>query len=316
MVSLPKAWVDSNGLEKNDEVELEAEGGWVTVAARPRGRPHREVVIPYPLPPEENIAADLTGAYLLGYDSIRIRGSPAIPSAEREKVRSLMRRLVGMEIVEEDSAEISAQFLLDASAISPQKTLRRMGHIVLGMYSDASAWLLGPGAAAPARRRRPDLLAVAGRDEEVNRQYFLLVRLTRSATIDRRLAGAFGLEGIDVLDYRVAANLLEGAGDAVVELAGSAGAPRAHRKKVHAAASRLGSVGAKAVEAFVSRDRKLAIEAIAQHRAFEEALRSAKASLGGGPDVPIGYLDTVYLLERTGRAWADIADLVQPVYSR
>ena len=60
---------------------------------------------------------------------------------------------------------------------------------------------------------------MSNRDVEVNRQYFLLVRLIRSTLVDKRLANAFNLENIDILDYRVAANLLENAGDSIVELA-------------------------------------------------------------------------------------------------
>ena len=312
MVSLPKEWVDSNGLGKNDEVEVQAASGSVTVVPGAGRRPAREIAISYPLPPDENVAADLTGAYLLGYDSIRIRGRGPIPAAERGKIRKSLRRLAGMEIVEEDSAEVGVQFMLDAAAVNPQKILRRMGRIVQGMYADTLA-----GMAAPARRRS-DLRAMAGRDDEVDRQYFLLVRLIRSAVAGGPPVGAFDLEVIDILDYRVAANLLEGAGDAVVELAAAVHAsaiPPSGLRGLRAAASGLEEAGRGAVEAFVAADRQRAVEAIARHRAFKDGVRRIKEALEGGTDVPAGYLDVVFALERAGRAWADIADLVKPVYA-
>ena len=46
-----------------------------------------------------------------------------------------------------------------------------------------------------------------------------MVRLIRSTLVDKRLANVFNIENIDILDYRVAANLLENAGDTIVELA-------------------------------------------------------------------------------------------------
>ena len=312
MVSLPKEWVEANGLGKNDEVEVEAARGSVTVQPGAGRRPSREIAISYPLPPDENIAADLTGAYLLGYDSIRIRGKGPIPAGEREKIRASMRRLAGMEIVEEDTSEVSVQFMLDAAAVNPQKILRRMGRIVHGMYADTVSGMLA------AAKRRSDLRGMADRDDEVDRQYFLIVRLIRGAVADRRMAGAFDLEAVDILDYRVAANLLEGAGDAVVELASAVYASSiapARLGRLHAAASELDAAGWAAVEAFVENDRQRAVEAIAQHRAFEGSVREIKESLEGGTDVPAGYLDIVFALERAGRTWADIADLVKPVYS-
>ena len=57
-----------------------------------------------------------------------------------------------------------------------------------------------------------NLQTIPNRDDEINRQYFLLVRFIRSTMVDRRLAGI--LPGnIDILDYRIAGNILETAGD-------------------------------------------------------------------------------------------------------
>ena len=121
-----------------------------------------------------------------------------------------MRRLVGMEIIEEDASHINMQFLLDATTLNPEKILKRMSSIALGMYDDVSNGLISDD--------KSNLQTISKRDVEVNRQYFLLVRLIRSTLVDKRLANAFNLENIDVLDYRVAANLLENAGDSIVEL--------------------------------------------------------------------------------------------------
>ena len=60
---------------------------------------------------------------------------------------------------------------------------------------------------------------IASRDDEVDRQYFLLVRLIRSAMMDRKLASKLNLSNIDILDYRIAANHLESAGDYIVDFA-------------------------------------------------------------------------------------------------
>ena len=48
-----------------------------------------------------------------------------------------------------------------------------------------------------------------------------LVRLIRSTISDKRLANVFHLENIDVLDYRIAANILETTSDTLVEIANS-----------------------------------------------------------------------------------------------
>jgi len=114
LVSLPKEWVDDNKLVKSTQVELETGKNSISITVNKENKSLKEVVISYPLPKEENIKADLTGAYLLGYDIIRIKGKTTIPVQDREKIRESMRRLVGVEIIEEDSSNIVIQFLLDA----------------------------------------------------------------------------------------------------------------------------------------------------------------------------------------------------------
>ena len=119
LVSLPKEWIDANNLGKGSQVELDTGSESISVSANPDARPSREIVISYPLPKEENIVADITGAYLLGFDMIRIDSKRSIPAQERENIRNSMRRLVGMEIIEEDASHINMQFLLDAATLNP-----------------------------------------------------------------------------------------------------------------------------------------------------------------------------------------------------
>ena len=310
LVSLPKDWVDSNKLTKNAEVEIETGQNSITITANKETRPSKEIVISYPLPEEENIVADLTGAYLLGYDVIVIKGKTSIPIGDREKIRNSMRRLVGMEIVEEDATAINMQFLLDATTLNPQKILKRISNIALGMFNDTISGLVDED--------RSNLRTIANRDDEVNRQYFLLVRLIRSTMIDKRLASAFNLENIDILDYRVAANLLEGAGDTVVELANSlysTSVSKTYLKKIYDTTKNFELMEAKSIDGFINNDRKQAIEAITLHKQFEEKIQSIKLSLENKKQIPIDYLDLVYMFERVERSWADIADLVKPIYS-
>ena len=101
LVSLPKEWVDANNLVKGNQVEIETGQDSISISANRETRQTKELVISYPLPKEENIVANITGAYLLGYDIIQINSKSIIPAEDREKIRNSMRRLVGMEIIEE-----------------------------------------------------------------------------------------------------------------------------------------------------------------------------------------------------------------------
>ena len=248
------------------------------------GRQTRELSIAYPLPPNENITADLTGAYLLGYDAIQVTG-PAIPAGDRELIRDSTRRLAGMEIVEEDRSHVTLQFLLDPTTLDPRRILLRMNSIALGMFGEVLKGMETGELSA--------LGTLRNRDAEVNRQYFLLVRLIRSALVDGRISHAFDLEGVDVLDYRVAANLLENAGDSIVALGAAmrdSGLPAGRLRGARGAARDLEEAASRAVRALVERDRRLAIQAISLHASYQEGLAALRADAAGD----MALIDVVY----------------------
>ncbi|MBS1268125.1 MAG: hypothetical protein MAG458_00846 [Nitrosopumilus sp.] len=310
LVSLPKEWIDANNLGKSSQVEIETGQDNISISANKETRPTKELQITYPLPKEENIVADITGAYLLGYDIIQINSKSTVPGEDREKIRNSMRRLVGMEIIEEDASHINMQFLLDATTLNPEKILKRMSSIALGMYDDTSNGLILDD--------KSNLQSLSNRDVEVNRQYFLLVRLIRSTLVDKRLANAFNLENIDVLDYRVAANLLENAGDSIVELSNfiyNSSLSKIYSKKIFNVVKDFNILAEKSINAFTKPDRLLAIEAISLHKQYEENLNSLKTVLGNKKEIPIDFLDLVYMFERIAQSWADVADLVKPIYN-
>jgi len=292
-------------------VEIETGQDSLSISINREQRPTKDIVISYPLPKDENIVADLTGAYLLGYDIIKIQGKKSIPIEDREKIRSSMRRLVGMEIIDEDATNISMQFLLDENTLQPEKILKRISSLALGMYNDVVTGLLSDD--------KSNLLILSNRDVEVNRQYFLLVRLIRSMMIDVRLAGAFSLANIDILDYRVAANILENAGDIIVELGNLiANSSLSHNdlKQLYEIVKDFEPIAKTSTNAFTQNNRALAIQAISQHKKYQEKMSKFRTSLEKKKQIPIDYLDLIYMFERITKSWDDLVDLVKPIYKK
>ena len=310
LVSLPKDWIKANKLEKSDEVEIETGPNSLSITLYESHRPQKEVVISYPVSKEENIIADITGAYLLGYDIIKIKGKSVISIEDREKIRASMRRLVGMEIVDEDSSNVNVHFLLDATTLSPEKILKRMSSIALGMFRDTLNTMTSDD--------KTPLQTIANRDDEIDRQYFLLVRLIRSTMVDKKLANALNLENIDILDYRIAANLLEAAGDTMVELANclsELSLTRDDLKKIYEATKEIETIHEKSIESFIENNRLLAIKAITLHKNFQKKMSDLRASLEPKKQTSIDLLNLTHIFEKLGRCWGDIADLVKPVYT-
>ncbi|MGI0004607.1 MAG: PhoU domain-containing protein, partial [Candidatus Nitrosotenuis sp.] len=292
LVSLPKEWVDANKLDKSAEVEIETSDNSISITVNKAERPSKEVVISYPLPQDENIVANIIGAYLLGYDIIRIKAKTTIPVEDREKIRNSMRRLVGMEIIEEDSSNVNVQFLLDAATLNPEKILKRISSISLGMFNDVSQGLISDD--------RSNLQTLSNRDDEVDRQYFLLVRLIRSTISDKRLASVFNLENIDVLDYRIAANILETTSDILVEIANSISKSTLSKndlKKIYELTKDIEHIHRKSIDAFIEQNRRMAIDAISSQRKFQRKISDIRSSIEQKNQLQIDLLDLIYMFE-------------------
>ena len=308
-MSLPKEWIDANNLDKTNQVEIETNQNNLSIRTQLSKRPSKEIEISYPLPKGENVVPTITGAYLLGFDIIRINAKSPISITDRESVRGSMRRLVGMEIIDEDATNISVQFLLDETSVNPQNILKRMSSIALGMFSDVLSSL--------QTGDKTNLETIANRDAEINRQYFLLVRLIRSTIMDTRLAGIFNLENIDILDYRIAANTLEIAGDTVVELSESlikSNLSKIDLKKLYDFAKDIEEIQMKSIDSFISNDRSLAINAISLQRKNSEKISKVRASLESKKQISLVLFDLIYMFEKILQSWSDITDLVKPSY--
>jgi len=309
LVSLPKEWIDANNLDKTNQVEIETNKNNLSIRTQLSKRPSKDIEITYPLPKGESIVPTITGAYLLGFDMIKIVSKSPISITDRESVRGSTRRLVGMEIIDEDATNISVQFLLDETSINPQNILKRMSSIALGMFSDVVSSLESGD--------KTNLETIVNRDAEINRQYFLLVRLIRSTIMDTRLANIFNLENIDILDYRIAANTLEIAGDTVVELSQSlikSNLSKVELKKLHDFAKDIEEIQIKSIDSFISNNRTLAIDAIRLQRNNATKISKIRSSIESKKQISLAFFDLIYMFEKVLQSWSDISDLVKPSY--
>jgi hypothetical protein len=135
--------------------------------------------------------------------------------------------------------------------------------------------------------------------------------------MDTRLAGIFNLENIDILDYRIAANTLESAGDTLVELSQSlidVNLSKTDLKKIYDFAKDMEEIQTKSIDSFISNNRSLAIEAITLQRKNSEKISKIRSSLESKKEIPLAFFDLVYMFEKILQSWSDITDLVQPSY--
>jgi phosphate uptake regulator len=315
LISLPSEWIRNNKLKKGSTVPIEINRD-NTISIFPSQEEAddktKEVTIPYSPASMDTLVNQVYGAYLLGYDMIRIKASLQISFDDADRIKKAMRKLVGLEIIDEDGLNITAQFLLDANTLDAEKILRRMSSIVAGMYRDV----------LEAIRSKENSIrrVISGRDDEVDRQYFLLVRLIRSAMMDQKLAGKLNLSNIDILDYRIAANHLESAGDSIVDLASSIqGLTRAQfAEEIIEASSLVEQMQEKSVAAFVNKNRSESNNVVKIYENFNRLVNSTKrhamSKESSNPQATVAILNMTYSMDKIARCWVDVADLVKPVH--
>jgi phosphate uptake regulator len=208
-VCLPRDWAKENGLAKGSQVNLEVTGdGKLFVDTQFDVEPEPKVatikVGPY-------LSREIVGHYLLGYDVIRVEAKDRIDSNVRNLIKSTANSLAGLMIVEETTSMMSLQCMMQQPFTSPKKLLQRNQGSAIQMIRDAANSFTSMDA---------DLAQnVIERDVDNNKFYFLLVRILRTIIQNPRLSEKFDITPIECLDYRLAASLIEGIGDACVQMA-------------------------------------------------------------------------------------------------
>ncbi len=252
------------------------------------------------------VRREIIERYLLGYDIIRVQSKDTFSPDIREEVRRTTKRLVGLEVLEEDSKRIVLQCLVEPSLLNPERILRRLEMLSMPMQLDSvQAFISSNGQLAKG---------VVERDEEVDRWYFLLVRLVRAAISDTYLLEKIKVSSVDCLDFRLLASYIETFADYSVTIAENTQDGVAIPKEEQGLLEKIGaSVNAMyrdAVGSVLSRDLKLASSVGPRFKDTKKQLSQAEAQLAGSARPLVNHLVAVTIaLNRMCEISVDISDL-------
>ena len=307
-VCVPRDWAQKNGLQKGSLVNLEvtADGKLLVdskfdVEQQPRVASLN--VGPF-------LGREIVGRYLLGFDIIRIEAKDRIESNIRNLVKSTANSLAGLMIVEETPSMISLQCLMQQQPFtSPEKILQRNHASAARMIRDAANSFVN-GDMDLAKN-------VIERDVENNKFYFLLVRILRTIIQNPRLSEKIGISPIECLDYRLAASLIEGIGDACVQLASSTISlnnvklPEELRKVLIELQSTCYDADEQAIKSFLTKDISLAENVRNLQEKIEAAyLKVELVAKEASVDLMPQILAAASFLRQIYERSVDMADLV------
>ena len=203
VVSLPKDWVTENKLKKGDSVNIEHRDGSIIISTAENSEKKIEpktVVIETEGRSMVLIKTEIISAYLNNYDIIEVKGR--LKSDFAANVKSILRNLTGIEIIQQDAEKIVAKDLLNINEISIETLIRRMDNITRSMISDSITSI------------KHDMYEeIYERDMEVNRLLYLAYRVIRAAIIDPRIAKSLGRKNIELLFEQILMEKIEKVAD-------------------------------------------------------------------------------------------------------
>ncbi len=216
-VSLPSNWVKEMNLKRGDTVFLVPEkDGSLKLFPSKLLKPTEEI--------EEYICnSDLcddpkmleriiVGSYILGRDLFSIISAERIPSEHIKETREVMRKLVGLGIVEETTDRITIQCSVDPRKFHLDMLLRRLSIISLTIVKEAIQALVDSDTSLAKD--------AINREDEADMMYLLAMRLLISAQRKREVAEEIGLKDpLHILYFGLMLRYLELIADYAEEIA-------------------------------------------------------------------------------------------------
>ncbi len=304
LVTIPKAWAKRVGLGAGSIVAYEErqDGRLLLSPKIDEERAPLEVV----LDASPLLRREIIERYLLGYDIIRVQSKEPLSPELRDETRKTAKRLVGLEVLEEDSRKIVLQCLVEPSLLVPERILRRLEMLSMPMELDATH--------AFTTSNTELAKGVVERDEEVDRWYFLLVRLVRAAIADTYLLEKIKASSVDCLDFRLLASYIETFADYAVTVAENTQekipVPRDQQVLLEKIGASVNSMYKDAVGAVLSRDMKLVSSTEARFQESKKLLSQAEAGISRVPRPLVNHIVAVLIaLNRMCEVSVDISDL-------
>lgn len=316
IISLPKKWVEEMSINPGDRLTFLRQSNaslllLPATAAKLDGQGEATIYC-NPSDNPNSILRRIISLYLVGFGLITVKARAGrVSAAQREVIKdAAKRRLIGAEIVNESSREVTLQILLRYPELTVGSALRRMVTMAMSMHRDAILALEGIDH---------DLCRqVIGMDDEVDRFTLYIIRQLKLAVQNQRLINEIGLESPrDCLGYRLITASIEGAADQAAEIAENvvsmkAQADRQVLDRVKKMSLRACSVFEDSVKALYKKDYVLADQVVERAKAIERVENeivefiSRSQKLREAPSLRL----IVESVKRTAEYASDIAEVV------
>jgi phosphate uptake regulator len=212
-VTLPKEWVEQAELEAGDVVGFASQPDG-SLAVYPHARqqgPAAKYDIEVATDDTDATFRSIVAAYLNGFDVMNVRSRKPLSSRVRRAVRKAAKRIIGLQVVEEDVNAITLQDFMDPKEFHIDKALRRMQAICRTMQEDALRVFQEPLDEEDSTFEE--------RDDEVDSLYWIINKQYHAILRDPSYAQRMGVNANVALNYLLVARLIERTADHAARLA-------------------------------------------------------------------------------------------------
>jgi phosphate uptake regulator len=312
VVTLPKDWIKSLKVKKNDPLGLlmQSDGTLLVTTKMTQDKTHR--IKEFDVNDTTNqiyLLRRLIGAYISGYTSIKIKSSKRMPPPMRVIIRKFTQTTIGQEIVEETDTTITLKDLLNPTEMPFDKTIRRMHIIVKSMHEDVMRAL-----EENDRKLAEDVIS---RDNDVDRLHWLVARqhniILRNVSLAEKMDTTLEISSICFLISRI----IERIGDHVVRISQNIlnlvddKLNKEIVERIHSASELSLDIFNKSIGAFFRRDIKASnenIDSVSRLESLCEEINTLALQQIGVTAISIGYI--VESIRRVGEYAEDISEIV------
>ena len=207
ILTLPKEWVERNGLRPGDGVILQIADSHITVLAKREEKRKKTAMLDAKDLEAEPLIRRIISHYLAGYDSLKVK---VYTEEHRRAIALASDILIGAEIIEDLGKEIVIEIFLDDSRYSPMDIIEKMGNVCITMLTDFCSALKD--------LNRYICSSIQVREEEIDRLHFLVLRQLKSVVKD---CGKGGILPTKALEYRTVVRAFERIADHIANMAES-----------------------------------------------------------------------------------------------
>ncbi len=312
IVTLPKEWIKSLKIQKNDPVGLLMQSDGTLLITPKIDRETTQRIKEFDasnITNQDFLLRHLIGAYISGYDSIKVKSATRMSPAVKMTVRKFTKTTIGQEIVEETDTHIITKDILNPTEMPFDRTIKRMHIIVKGMNEDIMN----------AIQRNDKMLAedVLSRDNEIDRLHWLVARQHNIILQNVSFAEKMGITIELATTSFLVSRIIERIGDHVIRIAKNAINITDKKfdgiiiEKLEFASNLSLDIFNKSITSFLRKDVKLANETIESVQKLEikcKEINKLAFKQKGEFVISLGYV--VESIRRIGEYSADISENV------